>query len=271
MLEISLGYGNVLYCMDNETNESPEWGAYWSLYIQQKAQERGVTAYTTEMWDWDHDTRPYLWGGKNHPHTMSHPEIYSFIDISQNNSSSDQFHWDNIQWARKYIARQPRPIHTIKIYGGERVVGYTLTGEQAVERFWRNIIGGFAGTRFHRPPSGIGLKPQAQASIRSMRMLLAELDIVNCIPDVDSAQLSNRGDDEAYLTYIPGEQYAVYFPDGGYVRLELPNVTGTFSLKWLDVAKSEWSESTTTKAEWRTRLLAPGSRNWVALLTRVNE
>ena len=30
VLAHSLLYPNVLYCMDNETNVTPQWGAYWS-------------------------------------------------------------------------------------------------------------------------------------------------------------------------------------------------------------------------------------------------
>ena len=90
--------------------------------------------------------------------TGSHSKsAYSYIDISQNNSQSGQLHWDNFQWARAHTAAQPRPINNVKIYGGPANKGYTATGKQAVRRFWRNIIGGSASSRFHRPDSGIGL------------------------------------------------------------------------------------------------------------------
>ncbi|MGH2354690.1 MAG: hypothetical protein ACRDJN_24025, partial [Chloroflexota bacterium] len=42
MLSISLRYDHVLYCMDNETNESPEWGRYWAEYVRRRAREAGV-------------------------------------------------------------------------------------------------------------------------------------------------------------------------------------------------------------------------------------
>jgi hypothetical protein len=268
MLAMSLGYGNVLYCMDNETSESPEWGKYWSEYIRCKARERGVSVHTTEMWDWKMSTRPIFSADPQHRHTLDHPESYTFIDMSQNNSASDQFHWNNIQWVREYVAKTPRPINTVKVYGGSYNVFYTLTGEQAVERFWRNIIGGLAGARFHRPPGGIGLSSQAQASLRSMRMLLAKLDVFNCAPDVRSENLLRRGDDEAYLTSIPGTQYAMYFPDGGYVELNLRAVKGSFSLQWLDVAECQWSKPTSVRGGRLIKLVTPGARNWIAVLTR---
>jgi hypothetical protein len=101
--------------------------------------------------------------------------------------------------------------------------------------------------------------------------LLAELDIVDCTPDAKSEQLDRRGDDEAYLTSIPGEQYAVYFPDGGYVELNLRDVRGTFPLRWLNIAESQWSEPATVKGGRPLKVVAPGARNWVALLTKSGE
>ena len=86
MLEISLPYGNVLYCMDNETNGSPEWGKFWSQFIKNKAAEYGVEVHTTEMWDkWDIRQ-------EEHKSTYDHPELYSFIDVSQNNHNKGQKH-----------------------------------------------------------------------------------------------------------------------------------------------------------------------------------
>ena len=43
VLEISLKFPHVLYCMDNETKANSDWGAYWSKYIRTKALELGVT------------------------------------------------------------------------------------------------------------------------------------------------------------------------------------------------------------------------------------
>ena len=37
MLSISLKFGHVLYCMDNETAATPRWGKYWSEYVKTKA------------------------------------------------------------------------------------------------------------------------------------------------------------------------------------------------------------------------------------------
>ena len=49
MLSYSLKYGNVLYCMDNETSTPPEWGKYWMNFIHEKAGDKKV--YTSDMFD----------------------------------------------------------------------------------------------------------------------------------------------------------------------------------------------------------------------------
>jgi len=263
MLSYSLKYPHVLYCIDNETSGSPEWAKFWALHIKKRAAELGVEAQVTEMWD---DWNPL---GRQHRNTYDHPEIYSFVDVSQNNHNRGQRHWDNLQKVRKYLSKQPRPVNCVKIYGADTGrFGRTRDGE---ERFWRNIIGGTASVRFHRPPSGLGLSERAQHHIRSMRMLLAELDIFKCQPDAASRLLADREPNEAYLTYEPNRQYAVYFPDGGEVRLDLRNAQGSYSVKWLDVMRSCWSERSIVGGGRYVRLAAPGRGHWVALIKRVGE
>ncbi len=113
MLSRSLRYGNILYCMDNETNESAPWGAYWARYIRRKADQAGVGVELTEMWD-AHDL-----ADPQHEQTWMHLELYSFVDISQNNHQVHQAHWDNMQAFRQKILASDciRPINTVKTYG----------------------------------------------------------------------------------------------------------------------------------------------------------
>ena len=47
MLSYSLQYGNVLYCIDNETSGKEEWAIYWADYIKQKAGNNEI--YITQM------------------------------------------------------------------------------------------------------------------------------------------------------------------------------------------------------------------------------
>jgi hypothetical protein len=260
MLDCSLKYGNVLYCMDNETSGREEWGAYWSAHIRKRARAANVEVHTTEMWDkWDPKT-------SNHRRTFDHPELYTFVDISQNNHNKGQTHWDNLQWVRRYLTKHPRPLNTVKIYGAD--TGRFGSGRDGEERFWRNILGGAASTRFHRPTSGLGLSDIAKAHLRSMRLLTAELDILACTPDVQSRLLTNREPNEAYLTFRAGRQYALYFPDGGAVELDLSGSKGAFTLKWLEIYKSRWHKATTIQGDKKVILRTPGKGHWACLITR---
>ena len=260
MLSYSLKHGNVLYCMDNETSGSAEWGKFWAEHIQKRAAEAKRTVCTTEMWDqWDPN-------GEQHKQTFDHPELYAFVDVSQNNHNKGQKHWDNLQTVRRYIAKHPRPINTVKIYGAD--TGRFGNSRDGEERFWRNILGGNASTRFHRPDSGLGLGDRAKPHIRSMRLLTSELDIFRCTPDVTSKLLTDRSENEAYLTSVSGRQYALYFPNGGDVKLDLSKVKGSFSLKWLDIAKSRWVGRETVQGGSRVSLNAPGTGHWACLLVR---
>ena len=260
MLSISLHCGNVLYCMDNETNESPEWGWYWSKYVRAKAAAAGVGVETTEMWD--------AWNllDDEHAATFDHPEIYSFVDVSQNNHQPSDHHWDNPQEIRRRIIASGhiRPMNSVKIYGANSGrYGSTRDGQ---ERFWRNIFGGLASSRFHRPPSGLGLNEIAQAHIRSMRMLTDEMDIFTCEPHNDL--LENRSWNEAYCTANPGVEYAVFFPDGGNVLLDVSHAGGKpLTVRWLDIGRSQWTGEA-SKAEVAEKIETDG---FLRLITPTEE
>ena len=235
ILNYTLDMPNVLYCMDNETSVTPQWGWYWSKYIKERAADEGVHVETTEMWDnWN-------LGDKQHNPTFDHPEIYSFVDISQNNHQKGQAHWDNAQRQRKRISKKLRPLNNVKIYGADG--GRFGNTQDGLERFWRNIFGGLASARFHRPDSGNGLGKTAQSHIKSMSMLLEKFDIFNSIPDAESKMLRLRGDNEAYLMYVPGKQCAVYFPKGGKVEIVLPKLEkGNYVIQSLDIEACKWGK-----------------------------
>src|SRR6056297_2374446 len=150
LLDYSLKYPNVLYCMDNETSGGEAWAVYWAGFIRKRAQEAGVPVNITEMWDaWDLRSEP-------HRRSFDHPERFDFVDISQNNHQVGETHWNNFQWVRDYISEKPRPIDNVKIYGSE-ADSHGGSRQDAVEKFWRLIVGGAASARFHRPTAGIGL------------------------------------------------------------------------------------------------------------------
>ncbi|UCD51658.1 MAG: hypothetical protein JSW27_03315, partial [Phycisphaerales bacterium] len=256
MLSHSLKHGNVLYCMDNETSGEPTWGAYWAERIKDKARAAGVTVHTTEMWDaWD-------LANPQHNATFDHPELYSFVDISQNNHQKGQTHWDNAQKQRQRIAARRRPLNCVKIYGAD--TGRFGNDRDGMERFWRNVLGGLASSRFHRPDSGLGLGDKAQANLKSMRMLLGEIDVFTCAPHNDL--LGDREENEAYCLANPGTEYAVYFPDGGEVTLEIGSLPPSARLRWLKIMKSEWMRAVPVKAGQKLRLTCPSKDYWVLLV-----
>ena len=262
MLSISLQYGHVLYCMDNETNESPEWGWYWARYIQTQAAEAGVDVACTEMWD--------DWNllGEHHGATFDHPEIYSFVDISQNNHQPADHHWENPQQIRERIiaSGHVRPMNSVKIYGANS--GRYGSTRDAQERFWRNVFGGLASSRFHRPPSGQGLNQIAQAHIKSMRTFTNEIDVFACEPHNDLLQ--NRSWNEAYCTADPGSEYGVFFPDGGNVLLDVSSAGDQpLTVRWLAIRESRWMGGPTAieATDGFVRLTTPTEEGyWTALV-----
>jgi len=263
MLSISLPYGNVLYCMDNETSVTPEWGWYWAKYIQAVARKAGLEVQTTEMWDkWD-------LSHAQHDNTFDHPEIYSFADISQNNHQQGQAHWDGAQKQRRRVASsgRVRPLNCVKVYGAD--TGRFGNDRDGQERFWRNVFGGLAASRFHRPGSGLGLNAKAQANIKSMRMLTDQMQVFACLPHNDL--LADRSANEAYCMADPPRVYAVYFTDGGRVMLDVSAAGDReLSCRWLDIAQSKWSDPQPPSVEGgRIELKTPSTGFWAALVETI--
>jgi len=263
MLSHSLKFGHILYCMDNETAATPQWGKYWSEYVKTKAKEAGVDVQTTEMW-YDHlDKDPPI------PHaTFDDPETYSFVDVSQNSHKRGQRHWDSLRLQLSRVDDRVRPLTNVKIYGADTGPERWFRADvDGVERFWRNIFGGMASVRFHRPPAGLGLGKKAQANIESLRMLTNQMDIFTCTARNDL--LSDRKPDEAYCLANPGKEYAVYFPDGGEVVLDIGLLKEPATIRWLEISTSKWGKQQTLKSAQSVTLHPPESASaWVALLVR---
>jgi len=264
MLSYTLSHNHVLYCMTNEIHPqySPEWGWYWSKYIKDKAAIVGRQVETTEMY-WEIDLKK-----EQQRASLDHPEIYSYFEASQNSAKRGQENWDNLQFVYKYLAEKQRPINHTKIYGADSCPWEKSTTRHASECFWRNILAGSASSRFHRPPYGMGLAKKAQAHIKSMRLLTAELDIFKAVPDSGSRLLSNRSANEAYLSYIHRKQYAVYFPNGGSVDLDLSEAAGQYVMKWLDITQSKWGRQQAVQGGRKVTLRTPGSGHRVVLLVQ---
>jgi hypothetical protein len=263
MLSITFDYDHILYCISNESTASEEWARYWANHLRNRAGEAGVNIEVTEMWDAHDLTDPM------HRRTFDHPDLYSFVDVSQNNARHGQVHWDNMQIARQIVSDPIRPVNNNKIYGGSAIGGGVPEG---LNKFWRNILGGIASSRFHRPGPqhgffGVGLSEPAQQQIRSARVFQEVFDVFRAEPDVNSSLLTGRDMNEAYLAFTPGEQYAVYFIDGGNVGLDLREEQGDFVMKWLDITGSRWLDEQEVSGGDIIDLRAPGEGHWIVVLT----
>ncbi|MFP3896668.1 MAG: hypothetical protein ACLFV5_07525, partial [Anaerolineales bacterium] len=262
MLSYSLPHGHVLYCMDNETSTDPAWGQHWIRFIQKWAKEVGTSVYTTDMFD-------DIWKAEDSVHCpvlFEQPDLYTFVDISQVNSRNfHEIHWVRGQWLLEQVREHPRPTNNTKIYGS----GHTLWGsggpEDGVERFWRDIIGGCASARFHRPGAGNGLNARARASIRAARRLQTLIEMWEVEPRVDL--LANRRD-EVYVAADPGRAYVLYYADGGTVGLDLTEHRGRFSVRWIDVGRGAWDAEDVLHGGDVVTLPAPGAGGWLAAVVR---
>ena len=258
LLRHTLPWPHVLYCIDNETSGDPAWSAFWARYIRERARSAGVDVFLTEMWD-DWDVRSPM-----HRHTLDHPELYDFVDLSQNNHQKGQPHWDHFQWVRNYLNRFPRPINTVKTYGAD--TGRYGNSRDGLERWWRHLIGGAAAVRFHRPDSGLGLGLEAKAAIRAARKLASLCQLWEMEPAIHL--LRQRDPNEAYLTARVGSAYALYFPDGGAVELNLHSHQGPFQLYWIDIGTGEWGPRQSLRGGDWIPLQAPSRGHWVACIIR---
>jgi hypothetical protein len=262
LLSISLGYPHVLYCINNEIGEPLEWGQYWAAFVRAQASNAGKSVYLTDM------RRSPGVEVADQDQLMQELAHYDFLEISSNNANNDQEHYDKILSIRSRLRDCPRPLNNVKIYGGE-IGSWTTSVEEGIRRFWRNLFAGSASARFHRPgPShhffGIGLSGLAQTHIRSARILTDAMNIFACHPRSDL--LSNRSPNEAYCLAEPGVAYAVYFPNGGEVKLDLSDTQGTLDARWFDIARGAWQTPRPIAGGGVVELQAPETGHWAVLI-----
>lgn len=257
LLEVSLAFDHVLYCMDNETNGEETWGRYWATYVKQRAARQNKRVQVTEMWD------DWNLAAERHKRTFDHPELFDFVDVSQNNHNKGQKHWDNFLHVRKYLSGQPRPMNTTKTYGatGNK---FGHTDQDAIERYWRHLLAGAASVRFHRPDSGLGLNDKAVACIRAARKLESLVPLWSVTQAND--MLSDRDPNEAYLATNKGRAWAVYFPAGGQVQVDLTNAKGPLIAHWINIDQGDFGQRQPLTAGGKIKLSPPGKENWAAAI-----
>jgi len=276
LLSVTLSYDNVLYCMNNETHEDPAWGQYWMKFIKRKAKTRGRNVSTTDMFD-------DVFKAQNSRALSSQLkdwDNYDYVDASQVNSRhADEAHWKNVKWIADAAKRTDpsRLLHMTKIYGNDLALdgkpwsrfkpGDTDNG---IEEWWRNLIAGVAGARFHRPTSGIGLYAAAKNCITATRKVETRVKFWDVEPRLDL--LTNRQSDEAYLAADPGKAYILYFTKngGGSVGLKLDGYPDTkFELRWVNIGTGNWGSTRTISGGGTVTVDRPnGSSHWVAAIVR---
>ena len=256
LMSIAAPYPHIIYNIGNESGLSIEWDNYWATYIKKAAKAQGKTIHVTTMrFAPDISVR----------RVMTWRDIFSFVDVSQNNQDAlgpvGKKHWENLLFWRKMIAMSdegPMPINNVKVYGqGVGLNTAAGTEKEAVERFWRNIFGGAASTRFHRPALrdggnwgwGIGLSERAQQTLRAVNLFLDEFDIFSAEPYEAFSTVGNSVD--SYCLADVGKAYAVYFPGGrATVHLDPWVYVKKVSIRWLDVAALTWSDATILEPDW---------------------
>jgi hypothetical protein len=261
ILSHSLRFGHVLYCISNEIHPQypSEWGWFWADYLRKKASSAGLAIEVTEMF-WSLDLK-----AGQHRASMDRPDIYSFFEASQNSGTLDpEENWRNLQFVYQRLSSLPRPINNVKIYGADSGPVWAGTTRNAQEKFWRSIIGGSASSRFHRPPTGLGLSMEAKVHIKSLRMLTDAMRPFACEPRNDL--LSGRGPNAAFCLSEPGRQYAVYFPDSGAVKLDVSAAKGSIEIRWLDIARNVWQKRQTASGGGELELKTPGNGHWAVLV-----
>ena len=263
MLSYSLPHGHVLYCMNNETSTPPQWGRHWIAIIQREAARLGVPVFCTDMFNDGYEPeRSQLFA-----QAWDDREVYRFLDISQINSrmfNEDQ--WHKLTWVMRRTEKHPRPINCVKVYGDGETKWGSGTPTDGIERFWRDLFAGCAAVRHHRDGGGIGLQPLSKACIRAAR--LAESMVKFWEVTSHQELLSDRQPDEAYLVARPGQEYLLYFTQGGSVGLNLKGHPGEFRLKWINISTGKLEQDTQLSGDQTVTISAPGNTPYVAVLVR---
>ncbi len=276
VLKHTLPYGNILYCIDNEYGWGmpEEWYEYWAAYLKEKAGEAGKQIQITEMnqIDWDlllklregaaltEDDRERLGDGNpvltvKHKKMYSNTGIFSFVDVGNGmGNSSPSEHWRHMQSIRNFISNEPHPMNNVKLYGAD--YNSFWPGQEGINKFWRNLLGGCASVRFHRPPGGQGLNEAARNSIRAARVFEKYLKPWECEPRMDL--IADKGEHELYVMANGAEAIAALIPwkvtvnDWLKLKMERGN---TYNIIWINISTGEWQE------------VVQGKRvaNWIAL------
>jgi hypothetical protein len=233
LLSYSMQYENVLYCIDNETTGIRAWARFWSDFIRNCYGDRQVNV--TQMWN-NPDLKSDV-----HQETLGSPERYQYLEISQNSHNVGRLNWDNAQYFLRQTGEYPRPVNSTKIYGSDNYRHWLERGintQHALQTFFRNVVGGLASSRFHRPPHGLGLSSYTENAIRTVRSIEEHMKMWELTPRMDLLQGAEGN--KAYLAAEAGEKYLVYLPEGGKVTLDLNEYPEDFIIRWIITDTAHW-------------------------------
>ena len=261
ILEISLPYPNVLYCINNESYLSMEWSLYWLKFVREVAKNLGEEAYITEM--------------RIGPTTDVVTEYgFDYADVSQTASglyrkkgtNTGEGHHRTIKELVENVKEDPVPVNSVKQYGGDEYY-WTISSDEGVARVWRTIFSGQAGVRFHRPTIGLGLNERAQNNIECLRTITDCFDLKNVNTHQDLERLFvSRNPNAAYVMGEKGKVIAVFFTKTGKeVEFDVSSFNGDVSVNWVNTNTAEWGPTEEFSKNTIT-LIKPGKKQWAALI-----
>lgn len=259
LLSYTLKYGNVIYCMDNETSGEVAWSTYWADFVTKIASSEGKKIYTTEMWD-DHDLR-----SSEHLSTFAFPDRYQFVDISQANHQVGDFHWESILYVRDYLSGSPRPMNMVKIYGSKSSQ-FGNTDREGVDRFWRSLLGGVASARFHRPSGGLGLSEVSKGAIKAARRVEKLVPFWKLVPSQN--RLLDRKADSAYFSSTERGEGVLFLPTGERAVLDFTNLEGSLIRQWIEADSGLFGPRESIVGGRVLSIEAPRSGGWLAVFYR---
>jgi hypothetical protein len=266
LLSHTLEYENVLYVMNNETTTPVAWGNYWMDFIIHEADARRKYVYTTDMFD--HFFEPKVC---EECQTAIHdPVRYPFLEIAQVNSrTTGDEHWENLIWIlEQRDAGVVRPANCIKIYGAinpDMWWGFN-EAHDAIERFYRVLLGGVASARHHRRPHGQGQRDEALGSIRAVRNIETLVKFWDLSPAMHL--MTDRDANEAFLAAIPGDTYVLYFPTEGSIQLDLQLHSADFEVRWICAVSGEWADRSALFGGGKIMITTPDNRGWLAVIIK---
>ena len=106
--------------------------------------------------------------------------------------------------------------------------------------------------------------------IRSLRMFADAMDLFHCEPHMEFLGWHWRNRNEVYCVANPGQEYGLFFTDGGMATLNVSAAgAGELTVRWLDIMASKWLEPVgITPEKSQIRLLTPDDGYWVAVIRK---